>query len=54
MAVLVEVLPLAGIHGSCVAAVSVLPGDLVNAKPRLCVKPFVSVSTANKKKQLQE
>lgn len=54
MAVLVEVLPLAGIHGSCVAAVSVLPGDLVNAKPRLCVKPFVSDSTANKKKQLPE
>lgn len=54
MAVLVEVLPLAGIHGSCVAAVSVLPGDLVNAKPRLCVKPFVSDSTANKKKKLQE
>lgn len=54
MAVLVEVLPLAGIHGSCVAAISVLPGELVNAKPRLCVKPFVSDSTANKKKQIPE
>ncbi|XP_057830222.2 uncharacterized protein LOC131041213 isoform X2 [Cryptomeria japonica] len=50
MAVLVEVLPLTGVHGSCVAAVSVLPGDLINVKPRLCIKPLVFYAESNKKK----
>lgn len=51
MAVLVEVLPLTGLRVSCVAAISVLPGNLVNAKPRLSVKPLVADLTNNKKKQ---
>ncbi|GAB2230066.1 hypothetical protein Droror1_Dr00014322 [Drosera rotundifolia] len=39
LCVLVELLPVLGVpNGAIVAAVSVLPGNLVNSKPRLCVK----------------
>eukprot|EP00252_Welwitschia_mirabilis_P017510 TRINITY_DN38798_c0_g1_i1.p1 TRINITY_DN38798_c0_g1~~TRINITY_DN38798_c0_g1_i1.p1 ORF type:complete len:377 (+),score=82.62 TRINITY_DN38798_c0_g1_i1:134-1264(+) len=41
IAVFVEVLPLSGAHTSCVTGVSVLPGNLVHGKPRLCVRPVV-------------
>ncbi|GMH06727.1 hypothetical protein Nepgr_008567 [Nepenthes gracilis] len=47
LAVLVELLPISGLpKGSLVAAVSVLPGDLINTKPRLCVRALVSDSKA--------
>ncbi|WCJ33717.1 hypothetical protein M5689_015062 [Euphorbia peplus] len=43
VSVLVELLPLSGVpNGSLVAAVSVLPQNLVSVKPRLCIKPMVS------------
>ncbi|KAJ0963880.1 hypothetical protein J5N97_029002 [Dioscorea zingiberensis] len=49
VAVLVELLPISGIpQGSSVAAVSVLPHDLLTTKPRLCVKSLVSDSKAAK------
>lgn len=45
--ILVELLPIAGVpNGSIVAAVSVLPQNLVNTKPRLCVKALASDSKA--------
>uniref|UniRef100_A0A7N2L7K3 THUMP domain-containing protein n=1 Tax=Quercus lobata TaxID=97700 RepID=A0A7N2L7K3_QUELO len=45
--VLVELLPLSGVpNGSLVVAVSVLPQNLVNTKPRLCIKALVSDSKA--------
>ncbi|CAL5210147.1 unnamed protein product [Lathyrus oleraceus] len=43
LSVLVEVLPLSGVpNGSLVAAVSVLPSNLVSTKPKLCVKALNS------------
>ncbi|KAL9269690.1 hypothetical protein AKJ16_DCAP17937 [Drosera capensis] len=43
LCVLIELLPVSGVpNGAIVAAVSVLPGDLVNSKPRLCVKALIS------------
>ncbi|GMY18072.1 hypothetical protein FCV25MIE_13311 [Fagus crenata] len=45
--VLVELLPLSRVpNGSLVVAVSVLPQNLTNTKPRLCIKPLVSDSKA--------
>ncbi|KAB1205919.1 hypothetical protein CJ030_MR7G016899 [Morella rubra] len=45
--ILVELLPIAGVrNGSIVAAVSVLPQNLVNTKPRLCIKALASDSKA--------
>nr|POE52614.1 hypothetical protein CFP56_35067 [Quercus suber] len=45
--VLVELLPLSGVpNGSLVVAVSVLPQNLVNTKPRLCIKALVFDSKA--------
>lgn len=45
--VLVELLPVSGVpNGSLVVAVSVLPQNLVNTKPRLCIKALVSDSKA--------
>ncbi|KAF7090398.1 hypothetical protein CFC21_093154 [Triticum aestivum] len=50
VAVLVEVLPISGVPvGSSVAGVSVLPAELVSAKPRLCVKALVSDTKTKKK-----
>ncbi|OMO72631.1 hypothetical protein COLO4_27543 [Corchorus olitorius] len=41
LSVLVELLPLSGVpNGLPVVGVSVLPQNLVNTKPRLCVKPL--------------
>lgn len=41
-AVLIELLPLSGIpNGSLVVAVSVLPHDLINTKPKLSIKPLI-------------
>ncbi|KAE8076440.1 hypothetical protein FH972_015091 [Carpinus fangiana] len=41
--VLVELLPLSGVpNGSLVVSVSVLPQNLVNTKPRLCVRALLS------------
>ncbi|OMO60763.1 hypothetical protein CCACVL1_23888 [Corchorus capsularis] len=41
LSVLVELLPLSGVpNGSLVVGVSVLPQNLVNSKPRLCIKPL--------------
>ncbi|GAB2282459.1 hypothetical protein Dimus_017002 [Dionaea muscipula] len=43
LCVLIELLPVSGVpNEAIVAAISVLPGDLVNSKPRLCVKALVS------------
>ncbi|KAJ7942735.1 Mitochondrial pyruvate carrier 1 [Quillaja saponaria] len=43
LSVLVELLPVSGIpKESLVVAVSVLPGNLVSTKPRLCIKALVS------------
>ncbi|XP_010541840.1 PREDICTED: uncharacterized protein LOC104815221 [Tarenaya hassleriana] len=42
LCVLVELLPVSGIRsGSFIAAVSVLPQNLVTTKPKLCIKPLV-------------
>ncbi|CAK7326892.1 unnamed protein product [Dovyalis caffra] len=47
LSVLVELLPLSGVpNGSLVAAVSVLPQNLVSVKPRLCIKALVSDTNA--------
>lgn len=47
LSVLVELLPLSGLpNGSLVAAVSVLPQNLVSVKPRLCIKPLISDANA--------
>lgn len=47
LSVLVELLPLSGVpNGSLVAAVSVLPQNLVSVKPRLCIKPLISDANA--------
>ncbi|XP_052187532.1 uncharacterized protein LOC127798192 isoform X2 [Diospyros lotus] len=48
LAVLVELLPLSGLPNgsSLVAAISVLPHDLVTTKPRLCIKALVSDTKA--------
>ncbi|EEF40519.1 uncharacterized protein LOC8283311 [Ricinus communis] len=49
LSILVELLPLSGVpNGSLVAAVSVLPQNLVSVKPRLCIKPLVSDANAKK------
>ncbi|KAJ8774741.1 hypothetical protein K2173_017187 [Erythroxylum novogranatense] len=43
LSVLVELLPLSAVpRGSFIAAVSVLPRNLVSAKPRLCIRPLIS------------
>ncbi|XP_065855206.1 uncharacterized protein [Euphorbia lathyris] len=43
VSILVELLPLSGVpNGSLVAAVSVLPQNLVTVKPRLCIRPLDS------------
>ncbi|XP_062173142.1 uncharacterized protein LOC133878580 isoform X2 [Alnus glutinosa] len=45
--VLVELLPLSGVpNGSLVVSVSVLPQNLVNTKPRLCVRALLSDTKA--------
>ncbi|KAK4597045.1 hypothetical protein RGQ29_014881 [Quercus rubra] len=45
--VLVELLPLSGVpNGSLVVAVLVLPQNLINTKPHLCIKALVSDSKA--------
>ncbi|KAG8637605.1 uncharacterized protein LOC110600802 isoform X2 [Manihot esculenta] len=42
LSILVELLPLSRVpNGSLLAAVSVLPQNLVSVKPRLCIKPLV-------------
>lgn len=43
LSVLIELLPLSGVpKGSLVVAVSVLPRNVVSAKPKLCIKALVS------------
>ncbi|XP_057543721.1 uncharacterized protein LOC130823120 [Amaranthus tricolor] len=45
LSILIELLPLSGVpNGSLIAAISVLPRELVSTKPRLCVKALVSDS----------
>ncbi|KAL5983185.1 hypothetical protein ACLOJK_017269 [Asimina triloba] len=47
LAVLVELLPLSGLpNGSSVAALSILPQNLLTVKPRLCVKALASDTKA--------
>ncbi|GAB4848164.1 hypothetical protein Ancab_002831 [Ancistrocladus abbreviatus] len=54
ISILIELLPLSGVpNGSLVAAVSVLPKDLVSTKPRLCIKSIVSGSKARNGGQQQ-
>ncbi|OVA14263.1 THUMP [Macleaya cordata] len=50
LAIFVELLPLSGMpNGSLVVAVSVLPHNIITAKPRLCVKALVSDSKTTKR-----
>ncbi|KAJ6312810.1 hypothetical protein OIU77_014355 [Salix suchowensis] len=47
LTVLVELLPLSGVpNESLVAAVAVLPQNLVSVKPRLCIKPLITDANA--------
>lgn len=51
VAVLVELLPISGIpRESIVVGVSILPYELIVTKPRLCVKPLVTDTKANKRR----
>ncbi|XP_050231844.1 uncharacterized protein LOC126680711 isoform X2 [Mercurialis annua] len=50
LSILVELLPVSGL-GSLVAAVAVLPQNLVSIKPKLCIRPLVSDAGVKNKKQ---
>lgn len=52
MVVIIEVIPLVGVQGSPICGVAVLSGELVNVKPKLCVKPLSSACRRSKKTKL--